>query len=143
VELAYRKTVALLDGLRFANKKLSDLLEELNEQEWKDNLVAYRNTHSVLLSYVASVIFAYLLYKLYACTRNRTNIWFCREKAPVTPRDVSYVVGQDDQGSTVNINGRSSGDNLNVTVAVSPPTMRGSPLRVPNLAFKLCTSPAI
>jgi len=143
VELAYRKTVALLDGLRFANKKLSDLLEELNEQEWKDNLVAYRNTYSVLLSYVASVIFAYLLYKLYACTRNRTNIWFCREKAPVTPRDVSYVVGQDDQGSTVNINGRSSGDNLNVTVAVSPPTMRGSPPRVPNLAFKLCTSPAI
>jgi len=77
-----------------------------------------------IIFFVASAIFAYLLYKLYTCTHNRTTIWFCREKAPVTLTDVSYVVGQDDQESTVNINGRSSGDNLNVTDTVSPPTKR-------------------
>ena len=85
----------------------------------KKNHVAYHNTHSVLLFCVASVIFAYLLYSLYTCTHNRTTIWFGREKAPVTPTAVSYVVGQFDQESTVNINGRSSGDNLNVTDTVS------------------------
>ena len=67
------------------------------------------------------------MYKLYTCTRNRTTIWFCREKAPVTLTDVSYVVGQDDQESTVNINGRRSGDNLNITDALSPPIKRASP----------------
>ena len=107
-----------------------DFLEEVNEQEWKNNHVAYRNTHSVLLVFVPSVIFAYLLYKLYTCTHNRTTIWFCREMTLITPRDVSCVAGQDDQQSTVNINGRSSGDNLNVTDALSPPAIRGPPPRV-------------
>jgi len=64
VEVAYRKTVAHLDDLRYASRKVSDLLEEVNEQEWKNNHVAYRNTHSVLLYFVTSSIFAYLLYKL-------------------------------------------------------------------------------
>jgi len=143
VEVAYRKTVAHLDDLRYVSRKVSDWLEEVNEQERKNNHVAYRNTHSVLLLFVASVIFAYLFYKLYTCTRNRTTIWFCREKALVTPTDVSYVVGQDDQESTVNINGRSSGDNLNVTDAVAPPTKRASPPIWPNLTFKLRASPTI
>ena len=128
VEVAYRKTVAHLDDLRYASRKVPDLLEEVNEQEWKNNHVAYHNTHSVLLFFVASVIFAYLLYKMYTCTINRTTNWLCTEKAPVTPTNVSYAAGQDDQESTVNINGRSSGDNLNVTDAVSPPTKRASPL---------------
>jgi len=88
VEVVYRKT----DDLRYASRKVSDLLREVNEQEWKTNHVAYRNTHSLLLFFVASVIFAYLLYKLYTCIRNRTTIWFCREKVPVAPTDVSYVV---------------------------------------------------
>ena len=75
------------------------MLDEVNELEWKNNHVAYRNTRSVLLFFVASVIFAYLLYKLYACTRNRTAVWFCREATLMTPTDV----GQDDEESTVNI----------------------------------------
>ena len=69
----------------------------------KKNHVAYHNTHSVLLFCVASVIFAYLLYSLYTCTHNRTTIWFCREKALITPTDVSYFVGQDGQESSVNL----------------------------------------
>jgi len=127
VEVVYRKTVTHLDDLRYASRKLLDLLEEVNEQEWKNNHVAYCNTHCVLLFLVASVIFAYLLYKLHTCTCNRTTVWFCKEKATVAPTDVSYVVGQDNQESTLIINGRSSGDNLNITDAVSPPTKRASP----------------
>ena len=92
MEVAYRNTVAHLDDLRCVSRKASDLLEEMNEQEWKNNHVAYRINHSVSLFFVASVIFAYLLYKLYTCARNRTTVWFCGEKAPVTPTDVSYVV---------------------------------------------------
>ena len=105
MEVAYRKPIAHLGDLRYASRNVSDLLEEVNEQERKNNHVEYHNTHSVLLFFVASVTFAYLLYKLHACTRNRTTIWFCRETAPVTPTDVFYVVGHDDQESTVNING--------------------------------------
>jgi hypothetical protein len=103
VEIAYRKTVAHLDDLRYASTKVSDLLEELNEKEWKNNHVKYRNTHSVLLFFVVSVILIYLLYKLYTYTRNRTTIWFCRKEVPATPTDVSYTVGQGDQESTVSI----------------------------------------
>ena len=59
METEYRNTVTHLDDLRYASRKVSDLLEEVNEQEWKNNHVAYRSTHSVLLFFVASVIFAY------------------------------------------------------------------------------------
>ena len=89
-------------------------------------IVQHIAIHTLFCYFVSSVIFAYLLYKLYTCTRNQTTIWFCSEKAPVTPTDISYVVGQGDQGSTVNINGISSEDNLNVTDAVCPPTDRVS-----------------
>jgi len=135
VEVAYKKTVAHLDDLRYASRKLFNLLEKVNEQEWKNNHVAYHNTHTVLIFFVTSVIFASLLYKLCTCTCNRITIWFCREKAPVTPTDVSYVVGQDDQESTANINGRSSGDNMNVTDAVSPLSKRASPPHVAKFYF--------
>jgi len=49
VEVVYRKTVADLDDLRYPGRKISDLLEEVNEQERKNNHAAYRSTHSVLL----------------------------------------------------------------------------------------------
>ena len=60
VEVAYWETVAYLDDLRYASRKVSDLLEGANEQEWKNNHVAYRNTHC-FVCFVSSVIFAYLL----------------------------------------------------------------------------------
>ena len=47
MEVTYRNTVAQLDNLRYASRKVSDLLEEVNEQEWENNRVAYHNTHSV------------------------------------------------------------------------------------------------
>jgi len=49
VEVAFRKTVAHLDELRYASRKVSDLLEEVNEQEWKNNHVAYCNTHCFII----------------------------------------------------------------------------------------------
>ena len=69
VEVVYTETVAQLNDSTYASRKVSDLLVEVNEQEWKNNHAAYRNTHSILLFFVASVIFAYLLYRLYTCTR--------------------------------------------------------------------------
>ena len=130
VEIAYRKTVAHLDDVRYASTKVSDLLEEVNEQEWKKNHITYRNTHSALLFFVVSVILIYLLYKLYTYTRNRTTIWFCRKEAPATP-----TVGQGDQESTVNINSKNSKDSLNVTDATSSSPKRASHPRVAKSYF--------
>jgi len=49
VEIAYSTTVAHLDDLRYISTRASELLEEVNEQELKNNHVTYRNTHSALL----------------------------------------------------------------------------------------------
>jgi len=49
MEITYRKTVAHLDDLRYASTRVSELLKKVNEQEWKNNHVTYRNTHSALL----------------------------------------------------------------------------------------------
>jgi hypothetical protein len=44
VQIAYRKTTAHLRDLISASASVSDLMERVNDQEWK-NHVLYRNTH--------------------------------------------------------------------------------------------------
>jgi hypothetical protein len=43
VGLTYRKTVSHLNDLRYASKKVSDLLEDVKEQEWRN-----KHTYSIL-----------------------------------------------------------------------------------------------
>jgi len=69
VEVAYRNTIAHLGDLRSASTRVSDLLEKVNEQEWKNNHVIYRNTHSALLVRIVGVILICLLFKLYTLIR--------------------------------------------------------------------------
>jgi hypothetical protein len=114
---SYHKTVSHLDDLKYASKKVSELLEDVKEQEWRNNHVAYHDTHSVLLFFVLSIVFTYLLYKLYTYMRQRAATWFCSKELPATPADVSYTAGHSDKGSTVNINIRNSNDSLQVTDA--------------------------
>jgi hypothetical protein len=119
VDLTYRKTVSHLDDLKYASKKESDLLEDVREQEWRNNHVVYHDTHSVLLFFIVSVVSIYLLYKLYTCTRHWTIVWYCKKEIPATPADVSCTAGPGDLGSTFNINIKNSNDSLNVTDAIS------------------------
>jgi hypothetical protein len=62
MDLTYRKTVSHLDDLKYASKKVSDLLEEVKDQEWRNNHVIYHDTHSVLLFLIMSFVSIYLLY---------------------------------------------------------------------------------
>jgi hypothetical protein len=84
VQIAYRKTTAHLSDLRSASASVSDLMERVNDQEWK-NHVLYRNTHSVLLISIVIVTIIYLLFKLYVHTSRRMPICFVRRNVPATP----------------------------------------------------------
>jgi hypothetical protein len=128
MDLAYKKTVSHLDDLKYASKKVSDLLENMKEQEWKNSHVMYHDTHSVLLFLVMSVVLIYLLYKLYAYARQRATLWFCKREVPATPAGALCTVGHGDRGSTVNINIRNSNDSLQLLDAASKsPKMALSP----------------
>ena len=124
IDLSYRKTVAQLYDLKYASKKVSDLVEDMKEQEWRNSHIVYRDTHSVLLFLIVNIVSIYLLYKLYTCTWQWTSIWFCKKEITATPADVSYNVGLGDRGSTVNINIKNSNDRLNVTDTTSQPPKR-------------------
>ena len=95
------------------------MLEDVKEQEWKNSHVAYHDTHSVLLFFVLSFVFTYLLYKLYTCIRQQAATWFVRKEIPAAPIDVSYAAGPNDTVSTVNINIRNSNESLQLTDAAS------------------------
>jgi hypothetical protein len=47
-------------------------------------------TLNVLLFLVMSVVLSYLLYKLYAYTRQRAILWFCKMEVPAPPTDVIH-----------------------------------------------------
>jgi hypothetical protein len=49
IDLTYQKTVSHLDDLKYANKKVSELLEDVKEQEWKNSHVAYHDTHCFIV----------------------------------------------------------------------------------------------
>jgi hypothetical protein len=54
LDLAYRKTVPHLNELIYASKKVSDLLEEVKEQEWKSSRVVCCDTHCFTVSHSES-----------------------------------------------------------------------------------------
>ena len=117
MDLTYRRTVSHLDDMKYASKTVSDLLEEVRDQEWRNNHAIYHDTHSVLLFLIVSIVSIYLFYKLYTYTWRWTIIWFCKKEIPTPTADVSYTVERGDRGSTVNINNRNSNDSMNVTDA--------------------------
>jgi len=135
MDLTYKKTVSHLDDLKYASKKVSDLLEDVKEQEWRNNHAVYHDTHSVLLFLVLSVVFAYLMYKLYIYARQRTPGWFCKKEVSAAPTDVSCTVGHEPRGSTVNINIRNSNDSLQLTDATPPSPKRSLRPRVAKTYF--------
>jgi hypothetical protein len=69
MDLTYRRTVSHLDDMKYASKKVSDLLEEVRDQEWRNNHAIYHDTHTVLLFLIVSIFSIFLLYKLYIYTR--------------------------------------------------------------------------
>ena len=93
VGVAYRKTIAHLDDLRLASARVSDLLEAVDEQDWKNRLVTHRNTHSVLLVLIVSLTFIYWLFKLYICLCKRTPICLCKRRVPEMHSEAPQVVG--------------------------------------------------
>jgi hypothetical protein len=48
MDLTYHKTVSLLDVLKYANKKVSECLEDVKEQEWRNSHVIYHDTHCLI-----------------------------------------------------------------------------------------------
>jgi len=114
VEIAYRKTTAHLDNLRSASASVSDLMERVNEQEWKNNHILYRNTHSVLLTSIVSVILICLLFKLYVHISRWMPTCFGRRNVQATPTDIPHELGHVNQVSTVNNSCKSSEDCLQV-----------------------------
>ena len=114
MEIAYRKTTAHLDDLRSASANVSDLMERVNEQEWKNNHVLYRNTHSVLITLVVSVILIYLLFKLYAHTSRWMPTCFGRKNVQATPTDMLHELGYVNHANTATNRCKSSEDCLRV-----------------------------
>jgi hypothetical protein len=88
VYIAYQKTTSHLEDLRSANRKVSELIRKVNEQDWKNHYVTHHSTYSVLLLLVVGVGSIYLAFRLYNFTRGwKPSCWHKRE-AITTPTNV-------------------------------------------------------
>ena len=72
-EMTYRKAVFHLDDLRLTSTRVSDLLDRISEQDWKNHLVTHHNTHFVLLYVLVSVSEIYWAIRLYFYVHRRVN----------------------------------------------------------------------
>jgi N-acyl-L-homoserine lactone synthetase len=126
VEVACKNAIAHLDDLRSASTRVSDLLEKVNEQEWRNNHVIHRNIHSVLLILIVSVVLICLLFKLYTVTRRWMPTCLCRKEAPTTPMGVSHVLGPDNQENVAISSNISNENSPNVAKPTPVPPFKAS-----------------
>jgi hypothetical protein len=114
LDLAPARTIAHLDDLKYASKRVSDILEEMKEQDWKNSHTGYRNTHSVLLTFVIFIVSIYLLYKLYTWKRPSIVIWPRKRETPPKQAETSQTVKKKEEDNTHEISFKESNDSLNV-----------------------------
>jgi hypothetical protein len=126
VDLRYRKTVSHLNDMKQASKRVSKLLEEVREQEWKNTHAVYHHANSVLLFLLGSIVLICLLYKLYPYARRWYVRRFCKKQAPIPPAKATGIVEVGEQGSTIHAN--VSGSNISLYVEDATPQ---SPERTP------------
>ena len=115
LDLPYTGKIAHLDDLKHACKRVSDIVEEIKEQDWKNSHIGYRDTHSVLLTLVISVVSIYLLYKLYTWKRHSTAIWPCKRRARPKPTVAPQAVEANEDGNITDTPIKDITDSLNVT----------------------------
>ncbi len=115
LDLPYTRKIAHLDDLKYASRRVSDILEEIKEQDWKNSHIGYRNTHSVLLTFVISIVSIYFLYKLYTWKRPGIVIWPCKRGARPEQTVTSQTVKTNAEGNNTDTPIKDSNDRLNVT----------------------------
>jgi hypothetical protein len=126
LDLPYARKFAHLDDLKYTSKSVSDIREEIKEQDWKNSHIGYRNTHSVLLTLVISIVSTYLLYKLHMWKRFSIVIWPCKREARPKQTNASQTAGTNEEGNITDTPIKDSNDSLNVT-----DTKSHSPTRTP------------
>ena len=124
-----------MGDLRSASTRVCDLLEKVNEQEWKNHHIMYCNTHSVLLVSLVSVILFCLLFKVYTVTRRWISPCLYRKEAPTTPTEVSPAMGPENKENTTNYSDISSEGSLKVAKPTSPSPSKASHTRVATSHF--------
>jgi hypothetical protein len=134
-EIAYKKTIAHLDDLRSASTRVSDLLKKVNKQEWKNHYVIYRNTHSVLIVLIVSVILIYLLLNLHTFTGRWMPACSCRKEAPTASTEGTLAVGTDSTNHTANNSNTSNEDKLEVATTTPQSPTKASNSRVATSHF--------
>jgi len=100
VNIACKKTTAHLEDLRSASTKVSDLIKSVDEKQWKNHHVTYRNILSVLLILILCVVSIYFLFKLYTFTFRWKLSGFRKQEASTAPNEVPSATELENQEST-------------------------------------------
>lgn len=126
LDWTHTKTVTHLDDLKHASRRVSEILDEVRAQNWKNSHTEYRNTHSILLTLVISIVFIYVLYKLYIWGRSSMIGWLCRREVPPLPTETTQTVETREEGNNDHTSLKDSDGRLKVTG-----TTPHSPTRTP------------
>jgi hypothetical protein len=108
MNISFKHLVSLLDDLKIASHRISDVENMIKEQELKRLHAASHTTYSTLV-YVCSALFVlYVLYKLYNCFKIYNC---CKRKAPC----VKTLTDSNGSGNVVNIKIHTSNESLAVS----------------------------
>jgi hypothetical protein len=115
IKLDFRHVVSHIDDLKHASYKISELEEEVKEQEWRNHQKVKHSTYSTMVYILFSVIGMYMLYKLYKLYRYLRDRFSRRPKAiTATCGEVLPLARTEGLGNTVNINIKTSNESLSV-----------------------------
>ena len=70
LDVTFKPTISHFHDLKYASKKVADLEQQIQEQEWRNHQMLKYGSYSVLVYVVFATALVYVFYKLYKCIRH-------------------------------------------------------------------------
>jgi len=96
---SFKHIVSLLDDLKIASHRISDVENMIREQEWKRLHTSSHNTFSALVYICIILIWIYVLYKMCNCFKDKVSC-------------VKAITDTNGSGNVVNIKIHTSNESL-------------------------------
>ena len=134
LDWTHTRTITHLGDLKHASRRVSEILDEVSAQNWKNSHTEYRNTHSIPLTLVISIVFIYLLYKLHLWGRLSMVGWSCRREMPPLQTEAAPTVETREEENNDPTSPRDSEGRLKVT-STTPHSPTRTPCSQPSKSY--------
>lgn len=112
LDVTFKPTISHFHDLKYASKKMAELEQQIQEQEWRNHQMLKYGSYSVIVYVVLAIVLVYVFYKLYKSIRHYSKGRRCLRAITGSPSSDIPSAECGGAGTTVNINIQTSNESL-------------------------------